>query len=168
MLLEGLLPVFLQNHVLRQGVIQHQAMLMPILRHVAHAGDAPLANAGPGNVLAAERYVTAAGLFQPRQRGNEFRLAVALDARPGTRFLPPARPAKRFSPHRFCARGFSRDRFRTLSTTSPGFCCCFSDHEVHIPAYHHPGKLLLGGVLNLHRAHVAYPCAAPCTGPPRP
>ena len=49
------LKVPLEHHVVLQGVVQHQAVLVAVLRNVAHAQQRPLPDGGAGDVLAAER-----------------------------------------------------------------------------------------------------------------
>src|SRR5699024_11518306 len=48
------LPVPLQHHVVLQGVVQDQAVLVPVLGDVAHAVFGALPDGGVGDVLAAE------------------------------------------------------------------------------------------------------------------
>ena len=54
-LLELGLLVALEHHILLQREVQHQAVLVPVLRDVAHAASPRWRMDGMGDVLAAER-----------------------------------------------------------------------------------------------------------------
>ena len=64
--LELRLPVTLQNHVVGQRVIQHQTVLVAVLRDVAHTGLAALADGGIRDVPALESDGAGRGLFEAR------------------------------------------------------------------------------------------------------
>ena len=73
------IPVPLKHQVLLQGVVQDQAVLMPVLGNVAHAGFAP----GPGGVVGDVPATEGEGTGRlPGQAGeaiDKFCLPVALD-----------------------------------------------------------------------------------------
>ena len=56
-------------------------MLVPVFGDMAHAVNGTLADGSVRDILAVERNFAAAHLFQARQRGDKFRLAVAFNAR---------------------------------------------------------------------------------------
>ena len=71
----------LEHQIVFQGVVQHQAVLVPVFRDVAHARFAALADGAVGNVLTAQGDVPGGGLFKARQAVDQLRLTVAVDAR---------------------------------------------------------------------------------------
>ena len=73
------LEVPLQHHIVFQGVIQHQTVLVAVLRDVAHAGQRALADGRVGDVLSAERYRSAGGLLKTRQTMDQLRLTIAVN-----------------------------------------------------------------------------------------
>ena len=79
MVLELRLPVTLQNHVVGQRVIQHQTVLVAVLRDVAHTGLAALADGGIRDVPALESDGAGRGLFEARNTVDQLALAVAVD-----------------------------------------------------------------------------------------
>ena len=84
-LLELRLPVALQHHVVFQAVIQHQTVLVAVLRDMAHAVLGALADGGMGNVLAIQRDLAVGQLFQTGQAVDKLGLACCPQCPPGRR-----------------------------------------------------------------------------------
>ena len=77
--LELRLPVTLQNHVVGQRVIQHQTVLVAVLRDVAHTGFAALADGAFVMSLPSEGDGAGRGFFEARNTVDQLALAVAVD-----------------------------------------------------------------------------------------
>ena len=75
------LPVALEHHIVLQTIIQHQTMLVAVLRDMAHAVLGTLTDALVGDLLAVQQHLAAVELFQTGQTVDKLGLAVALNAR---------------------------------------------------------------------------------------
>ena len=152
-MLELRLPVALQHHVLFQRVIQHQAVLMAILRDMAHAVLGALADGSVGDVLSIQRDRTAGDFFQTGQAVHQLGLTVALNtgkANDLTRANVKADIA-----HRIFFMGAAGHRHALHAQDGfAGLGGLFVHHKLNIAANHHAGKLFLAAVGNIHGADI--------------
>ena len=84
------LEIPLEHHVVLQGVVQYQAVFMPVLGDVAHAHGGPLPDGGVGDVPAPVRAILPS--FTRLQAGeavDQLGLAVAVDTGDTDDLAPP-------------------------------------------------------------------------------
>ena len=74
------LKVALEHHVVLQGEVQHQAVLVAIFGDVADAGGGTLADGGVGDVLPLEHDFAPLGLLQTGETVDQLSLSVAVNA----------------------------------------------------------------------------------------
>ena len=151
--LEAGLIILLQHHVLLQGVIQDQAVLVAVLRDVAHARRAARADGGVGDVPAAERHAARGNLFKTRQRVNQLGLAVAVDAR-DAQDLALARGKAHVLDGVLLVQLAGDVQVLHLQHRLGGMGLALLHLQLHRTADHHAAQLGLAGVLGLHGAHV--------------
>ena len=147
------LKVPLEHHVVLQGVVQNQAVLVTVLGDVAHAGGVPLADGGLGDVLAAQGQ---GALLQGLQAGDavdQFRLAVAVDACDTDDLAPADLEAHVLHGVVFVPLG-GHGHAPHVQHYLAGLGRGLLHHEVHVPAHHHPAQLLLGAGGDVHGANV--------------
>ena len=123
-MLELGLPIPLEHQILLQGEVQHQAVLVPVLRDVAHILP-PAADGGMRIIPATERHGPGGALVQAGEAVDQLRLAVAVNA--GDAQDLPARASKLTS--RTASRLWLWEgtlRCSTFSTVSPGCASSFT------------------------------------------
>ena len=153
-MLELRLPVALQHEVVLERIVQHQSVFVPVLRDVAHAELAALADRGACDVVPLQPDRAGARTFQPGQRVDELRLAVPLYAGQADDFAAPHGKGGVFHGVvvvEFAGHGHTFDA-QHLFAGRPVFLVYL---EFHIAADHHARQLLFGGGLDVHRADAA-------------
>ena len=73
------LPIALKYHVVCKSKIEYQAVLMPVLRNMAHAKLAALSDRSACNIASGKRYAPGARLLKSGNCRNKLRLAVAVN-----------------------------------------------------------------------------------------
>ena len=144
----------LQHQVLLQREVQNQAVLVPILRNMAHAGLAAVLDRGMGDIMSAKGDPAAGGLLQPGQGVDQIRLAVAVNAC-NTHDLPRT-GGKGNILHRIVlgqAGGNAQMFHCQHGLSGPGRVLLH--HQLHGAAHHHAAQFLLRGGGGVHRAYVA-------------
>ena len=152
-LLELRLPVTLQHHVVFQTVVQHQTVLVTVLRDMAHAVLGALADGGMGDVLAIQRDLAVGQLFQTGQAVDKLGLAVALNARQADD-LTGVHLEGDILDGILLALIIVHGHVLHVQHHGTGLCRLLFHLQLHITAHHHAGKFFLGGVLDVHGAHV--------------
>ena len=150
---EVALKIPLEHHVVLQGVVQNQAVLVPVLGDVAHAGGIPLADGGLGDVLAAQGQRALLQGFQAGDAVDQLRLAVAVDARDADDFAPADLEGHVLDGVVFVPLGGHGHALHVQHHLA-GLGGGLFHHEVHVPAHHHPAQLLLGAGGDVHGADV--------------
>ena len=147
------LKVPLEHHVVLQGVVQHQAVLVAVLRDVAHAQQRPLPDGGAGDVLAAERNLAGLQGLQARQAVDQLRLAVAVNTGNADNLSRPDRKGDIL--HSIVVMELG-GHSHTLHHQDGilGLGGLLVDCELHVPAHHHAGQLFTAGLGDVHRADV--------------
>ena len=147
------LPIALQNHIVRQRVIQHQAVLVAVLRDMAHTRLAALADGGVGDVLAFQLDGTGGGLFQAGNAVDQFALAVAVDT-------GDADDLARADIEADAAHGVvlvylaGYNKVFHFQNRLARLAGLFLNGKLHVAADHHLGQFLFGGILDIHRTDV--------------
>ena len=126
---------------------------MTVLGDVGHAQQAALADGGVGDVVAAEADLAGGQGLQTRQAVDELRLAVAVDAGE-TDDLAAADLEAHVLDGVVLMHLTGHGHVLHVQHHVAGGGCLFLHVEVDVPAHHHGGKLLHGGVLRLYGAHV--------------
>ena len=151
--LELRLPVALQNHVVGQRVIQHQTVLVAVLRDVAHTGLAALADGGIRDVPALEPDGAGRGLFEARNTVDQLALAVAVDT-------GNADDLARTDVEADAADGIvlvdlaRHDEVLDLQDRLADLAGLLIDGKLHVAANHHLGQFLFRGVLDVNGADI--------------
>ena len=146
-------PVALKHQVVFQRVVQHQTVLVPVLRDVAHAHAAALADRGFGDFFSAEGHGAAAGLFQSRHSVHQFRLAVAFNAGQAENLPGPDLEGNVL--HGIVFMGLGGDgQILHVQNDLPGLFGLLVGHKLHVPAHHQLGHFLHAGGSHVHGAHV--------------
>ena len=151
-LLELRLQIPLEHHVLLQGEVQNQAVLVPVLGNVAHV-LAPAADGGMGDVLAAQLHGAAGDLIQARQALDELRLAVAVDTGDAHDLSGPDLQAHVVNGVPLVLVG-GHAHVPHPQNGVLGLGRLLHHLQLHRAAHHHVGQLLLVGVAGVHRAHI--------------
>ena len=71
--------IALEHHIVLKRIVEHEAVLVPVLRDMAHAHETALPDGRVGNILALKRDFAAHGRLQTGQGVDKLRLAVAVD-----------------------------------------------------------------------------------------
>ena len=151
--LEFGIPVPLQHQVFLQGVIQYQAVLVPVLGNVAHTRVGTVSDAGLGNIHTAKGEAALAVLLQSGQRMNKFGLTVALDACQTHNFAGTDLEGNVF--HRVALVGLGGDgNALHIQHHIAGSGSGLVHLQLDVTAHHEPGHLLDGGIFHIHGAHV--------------
>ena len=153
-LLKFRLPITLQNKVVCQRKVQHQAVLVAILRNVAHAQLGALTNGGACDILPFQGDGTGGGFFKTGQTINQLGLAVPLDAGNADDL-----PGAHLKIHALdgvvlvCLAG----HHKTLDVQNDlaRLAGLFLNGKIDIAPDHHTGQLLLGGIGNIYGADIA-------------
>ena len=151
MVLELRLLKALEHHVLLQGEVQHQAMLVPVLRDMAHPGMAALVDCGMGNVMPAKSNPAGGDFFQPRNGIHQVRLSISINAGNANDFS--FAHAEGYVMHRVMVVQFGgHAQLFHPEDLFPGLSRFLFHHQLHGASHHHAAKLLLGGIAGIHRA----------------
>ena len=135
-----------------QGKVQHQSVLMAVLRDVAHV-RAPVVDGGVADITAAKGHRAAAALLQAGQAVDELALAVAVDAGDAQNLTRPGLEADIMD--RIPLLGMGGDRqVLHLEHRLTGSGLLLDHLKLHRAAHHHVGQGLLVGVLSIHGADV--------------
>ena len=151
-MLETGIRVALEHQVVFQGIIQHQAVLVPILRDMADAAEIPLVDAHLGQVLAVQGNGAGGHLFQTGQAVNQLRLAVAVDTGDADDLPLPY------------LEGNVLDRVVLVELGGNGHVLhiqhnlarmgrALMDFQLHGTAHHHGRECFLGGILGVYRSN---------------
>ena len=128
-------------------------MLVPVLGDVAHAQLGALPDGGMGDVLPAEADGPLLQRLQAGEAVDKFRLAVAVDAGDADDLSPADLHGHVVHRVVLVALGGHRHALDVQHHVA-GLRGLLLHHEVHVPAHHHGGQGLRGGVLDVHRADV--------------
>ena len=126
---------------------------MAVLRDMAHAVLGALTDGLVGDVLAVQRDLAAADLFQTGQAVDELGLTVALDTGK-TDDLTGVHLKRDIPDCVLLVLGAVHGNVFHIQHHPAGVCGLFVHLQLHITANHHAGKLFLGGVLDVHGAHI--------------
>ena len=151
--LEGGIAEALQDHVLLQREVQHQAVLVPVLGDQAHV-LAPLGDGHFADILAAQNDGSAGERFQTAQAVDELRLAVAVDTGDADDLARADIQADVVDRVVLVELG-SDAHILNVKYHIAGFGRVLFDLQLHRAAHHHVGQGLLVGVAGVHRADVA-------------
>ena len=147
------LKVALQHEVVLERIVQHEAVLMTILRDVAHAEDGTLADLHIRDILTAQRDRALFHRFEAGQAVDELRLAVSVDAG-DTDDLALAHVERDLLEGVVVVELRSNREALDLQDGLAGLGRLLVDGKFHIAADHHAGKLFLRRVLDVHGADV--------------
>ena len=150
--LEFGLVIALQHHILLQRKVQHQPVLVPVLRDMRHL-LAALSYSGVGNILAAQLYSTAARLFQSGQAVHQLGLSVSVNARNAQNFA--AAGGKAHVMHRVLFMQLAGDgKMLHLQHCLAGLRRRFLHLQLYRTADHHVAQLLLVGLGRIDGADI--------------
>ena len=152
-LLEFRFPIALEHHVVFQGIVQHQAVLVAVLRDVGHPLLAALADGRLGNVGAVQGDRSGAYFFQAGEGIDKFRLAVAFDTGQADDLPFPDLQAGVLHSVAAVDPGGNGEPLH-LEDGLTGFGGLLVGNQLHIPAHHQAGHLLHTGLGHLHGAHI--------------
>ena len=152
MILEFGLVVALQHHILLQRKVQHQAMLVPVLRDVGHL-LAALSYLRVGNIVPAQLHGAAAGLLQAGQAVYQLGLAVAINAR-DTQDLPAARGKGHIVHGVLLVQLAGHGKVLYLQHRLAGLRRGFLHLQLDRAAHHHIAQLLLVGLGRIDGADI--------------
>ena len=153
MALELRVEIALKHHVLLQRVIQHQAVLLPVLGDMAHSGLLSFAHGRASYVLAAQVDAAAVYLFKAGQRVYQLGLAVAVYARDAHDFAPAH--VERNAVHRIALIQVRRDmHVADLQHWLARMRIALVHLQLYVAAHYHAGQLFLIGVAGIDRADV--------------
>ena len=147
------LKIPLQDHIVFQRVVQHQAVLVAILRNVAHAQNAAAADGRVGDVHAAHGDRAAGRGFQTGYGIYQLALAVAVNARDADDLARVYLKADVFDCVVLMDFGGNGEVLH-IQNHLRRVRLALGDCEFHVTADHHPGQLCLGGIRDVHGAHV--------------
>ena len=128
-------------------------MLVAVFGDMAHAVLGALADGFTGDVLAVQRNGAAGQFFQAGQAVDELGLAVALNARQADD-LAAVHLERNILDGVFLVLAVVHGHVLHVQHHLAGVGRLFLDLKLDITAHHHAGKLFLGGVLDLHSAHI--------------
>ena len=150
--LEARLLIALEDQILLQRKIEDQAILMPVLRDVAHVLQA-LVDGAVGDVLPAERDAAAGGLVQTGEPVDQLGLAVAVDARDADD-LPRAHVERDVVHGVLFVQVRGDAQVLHAEHHVRGLRVVLIHHELDGAADHHVRKRLLVRLGGVHRANV--------------
>ena len=138
MLLEFWSPVSLKDHILFQAIIQHQAMLMPVFRDMAHARLGTIPNGSMGDILTAEGNGSACDILKASQSLDKLTLSITINTG-DTDDLATAY-IERNVLYRIIGMGLTRNRHMLNFQNSLTWCGRFLIYgKADIASYHHTG-----------------------------
>ena len=147
------LKIPLEYQVVLQRVVQHQAMLVPVLRNMAHTQKRTLPDGSLCNILSAELHGAAHHRLQAGNAVHQLRLAVAVDA--GNADDLAGANLEGHVPNGVVLMHLgSHGQAPDIQNHIAGLGLLLLHHKLHIPAHHHAGELCLVRVGNVHRADV--------------
>ena len=121
---------------------------------MAHAQLAAIPDAGIGNVLPQEANAAAGGLFQTSQTKNQLALAVALDAGHADDLAPAHRKAH-IPDGIFFMHAAGDNQMLYIQHSFSRHLRLFLHSKTDVMAHHQAGQFFLGGIGNVHRAHIS-------------
>ena len=151
-MLEPGFPEGLKHNVVFQGIVQHQAVLVPVLGDMAQPRLAALMHAGMGNVLAAQGNLSGGGLLQTGQAVDQLCLAVAVDAGDAHNLPGPDLEGHVVDGVFLAVLGVNGHALNVQNHVA-GLGLVLFHLQLHRTAHHHIGQLLLVGVLDVHGTH---------------
>ena len=147
------LEVPLEHHIVLQGVVQHQAVLMPVLGDVADARGGALADTGVGNVMPLEDNLSRSQGLNAGKAVDQLALAVAVDAGDADDLARTALEGDVLDGVVLVGLG-GHGHTLHIQNHVAGLGGLLVHHEIHVPAHHHLGQFLLAGARHVHGADV--------------
>jgi len=145
------LKIALEHQIVFQRVVQHQTVLVPVLRYMAHAGERAISDGCAGYVLPAEAYFAVGERLQPRKTVNQLCLSVAVDTGDTDDLAGAHAEGHVFHGVVFVHLG-GHGHVLHIQDDVAGHLFILMDDKLNIAADHHAGQLFLGGVADVHGA----------------
>ena len=145
------LEIPFQHQVVLQGIIQHQAVLVPVLGDVGHTQHVPLADGHFRDVLATHSDLAGDQRLQAGEAVDKLRLTVAVDAGDADDLAPAHLQAHVLHGIVFMYLA-GHGHVLHVQHHLAGLAGLLLHVEAAVAAHHHGGQLLHAGVLRLHRA----------------
>ena len=157
-MLEPRLKILLQHQVIGQVIIQHQAMLVPVLRYMAESMGIAGAYALFRHIPAIYQDSSPCGFTQAGYGVHQLRLPVAVDS--GNADNLPAPYLKAHVVYHQLGMAFHMGFHRNmlcLQHSPARRCRSLFNRQAHLAAHHHLRHFLLGDGSHIHGAYVFSP-----------